>query len=159
MAKKFTQSYYIIPADEYEALTTIGPAIDDWQVSMNKVLSERNKELVLELAALQRQHDERCKWSKHWREECNVLRRTAMRSDSILDRTRLDWLQENMQGYGDGWALGEGIDGRGLRLSETHDVWAENIGVYSSIRMAIDHGIARMDRDKQSLCPSRRGAT
>lgn len=85
MAKKI--SYYIVPADEYEALTGVNSAAveresariardecfrlrrkvterTEWNTSQAKTIIR----LRQELAELQRQHDERAKWLKYWRE-------------------------------------------------------------------------------------------
>lgn len=50
------------------------------------------------------------------------------------DKERLDFLQEKMTGYGNGWLLRGSTTGRGLRLHET-----SQDGAVKDVRQAIDN--------------------
>lgn len=54
------------------------------------------------------------------------------------DTERLDWLQGQTRGHGDGWVCRDSINGRGMRLHETMGA-----GALSSVRDAIDAAMRR----------------
>ncbi len=45
-----------------------------------------------------------------------LLRRIA---ELVKDKKRLDWLEEQTAGYGEGWIARDSTQGRGFRLHET----------------------------------------
>jgi hypothetical protein len=55
---------------------------------------------------------------------------------TITDTERLDWLQSQTTGYGNGWLARESTTGRGFRLHET-----EHPSATPNIRLAIDRAM------------------
>lgn len=69
------------------------------------------------------------------------LANEILRADlALADKQRLDFLQENGTGYGDGWLVRMSTTERGLRIHETS--W---VGATPSIRDAIDNFIKARD--------------
>lgn len=92
----------------------------------NAILREGAREVAEEYAALrqkffalQRQHDERCKWLRHWQDQARCARGSSYVSNAQRDTNLLDGLQERMTGYGEGWVCRLSDYGRGVRLHET----------------------------------------
>ena len=53
------------------------------------------------------------------------------------DKQRIEWMQAQTAGYGNGWIFRESIWGRGMRLHETSEE-----GASPTIREAIDKAMA-----------------